>query len=272
MNTFIVSSEWLHQNLTDNSIIVLDASQKTNINDTCSNLEKVKIKGAIEFDLKNNFSDPTSPFPNMIPTPKQFEGECRKLGIKKNSKIIVYDNLGVYFSPRVWWMFKIMGHQEVYVLDGGLPEWKKNGFNTERKEFQKVKRSGDFTSKFNFDLIKEQAFINLNIKTKKQILIDARSYNRFHGLEPEPRIGLKNGHIPYAINIPFQIVLNNGKFKSKKELAEIFPTKNIGNKPLIFSCGSGVTACIVLLACKMVLENKTSLYDGSWAEWASTNN
>jgi thiosulfate/3-mercaptopyruvate sulfurtransferase len=204
----------------------------------------------------------------MLPNGFQFEAACRKLGIHKSSKIVVYDNLGVYFSPRVWWMFIAMGHASISVLDGGFPAWKNKDFAMEPIQGYKGEK-GDFEAHFKAENVKDRQFITENLTSQTAMVIDARTAKRFNGIDPEPREGLRSGHIPQSINIPFQEVLINGKYRSKEELKSIFASLDSDDRPLIFSCGSGVTACIVLLASELILKNPKAVYDGSWAEWGS---
>lgn len=271
MSNSIVSSNWLFENLNNPDLIIIDASQPTNQAGKNSEFENVQIKGARHVDLKNTFSDANSEFPNTLPSQRDFEKEARKLGINTSSKIVVYDNLGIYTSPRVWWMFKAMGHKAVTVLDGGLPDWMEHGFETEQKSISKVE-SGNFEANFQPDLVVDYSFVLSIIKTENTLLIDARSAGRFNGTEPDPRKGLKSGHIENSINIPFESVLENGKFKSIAALNVVFEELQNENRPLVFSCGSGITACIVMLAAELVLHNKKAVYDGSWTEWAERQN
>ena len=262
MDNIIVNAVLLKAQLKDNDLIILDASQPSNLSESKS------IPGARVFDLKNNFSDTSSAYPNTFPTMEQFEKECRKLGINENSKIVVYDNRGIYFSPRVWWMFKVMGHQSVAVLDGGLPAWENHAFKTEAREAAKDVM-GDFSATLDVNAVKDFEFVQENIEKLGSLVVDARSSGRFNGTAPEPRKGLPSGCIPNSINIPYERLLENGKFKNKKELFEVFNSSHITDEPLVFSCGSGVTACIVLLAAELVgLKNRKSVFDGSWTEWA----
>jgi len=262
----IVSSEWLKDNISDPDLIILDASQEENKAGLKTNFDSIQIVNARRFDIKNIFSDASSCYPNTLLSPEAFEIECRKLGINKTSKLVVYDNLGVYSSPRVWWMFKVMGYKDIAVLDGGLPDWLALGGRTEsRGEKQFLK--GSFEVDFQIEQVRDFQFIKKNLTIQNALVIDARSADRFNGIVSEPRNGLRSGNIPNSINIPFQNVLEKGKFKSEKELQILFNTFDIKNIPLVFSCGSGLTACIVLLACELVLENEKAVYDGSWAEW-----
>lgn len=268
MYNSLVSIDWLKENQNDPKLIILDASQKNVQSGETSEHQNIRIPKARFFDLKNDFSDPKGKYPNTFPSPKQFEQASQTIGINQNSKIVIYDNLGVYTSPRAWWMFKAMGHDQVHVLDGGLPAWVQAGHKTENQiadEFTK----GDFIAKIHSSSIKTLEFILSNLTDPKELLIDARSAGRFNGTSPEPREGLTSGNIAGSINIPFKSVLEDGKFKSKEALSKIFKDIPISNQPLIFSCGSGVTACIVLLAVEQILDNPKSVYDGSWTEWAS---
>ncbi|UMB61089.1 sulfurtransferase [Lutibacter sp. A80] len=271
MITNLVSAKWLYKNLNNPDLIILDASQKNNISGIKSKFEDLRITNARFFDIKNSFSDKNAPFPNTLPNAKQFEQECRNLGINKTSKIVVYDNLGVYTSPRVWWLFKTMGHNNIAVLNGGLPAWNNEGFELE--PFKKDTYSlGNFEAVLHLELVKDINEIKTNLSTKQAIVLDARSEGRFNGTAPDPRPNLKSGHIPYSINLPYSTVLKDGKFKSETALKSIFNNLKIDDNPLIFSCGSGITACIIMLASELVLKNKKAVYDGSWTEWASTKN
>ncbi len=269
MKNTTVFCEWLYDNLNNPDLIVLDATAKNNKAGLDYNFENIQIKSARYFDLENKFSDRNSEFPNTFPSVEQFQLECRNLGINQSSFIVVYDNLGIYTSPRVWWMFKAMGHENIAVLDGGLPHWIELGYETVPKNVQSYEL-GNFIAQMDYEQLKDFEFVSENINKQEALIIDARSVERFQGISPEPRKGLRSGNIPNSINIPFESVLENGKYKSKNALKDLFNDK-IQEKPLVFSCGSGVTACIVLLAAEMVLENKKAVYDGSWTEWGTLN-
>ena len=266
----IVSVGWLKQHLNHPDLIVLDASLQSTIDGKLSNSSSKTIPGTRFFDLKNNFSEANG-FPNTVPKEKHFEIECQKLGIHKNSKIVVFDSLGIYSSPRVWWLFNLMGHEDISVLDGGLPEWIHNGFPTETRAVKSY-IPGDFKGTFQPKYVKNYDEILKNLHTKEFLLIDARSEGRFEGTAREPRKQLKSGHIPNAINIPYNNVLSDGKFKTVSELKILFDSKYDNKKELVFSCGSGLTACIVMLAHRLVFNKNTAIYDGSWTEWAERQN
>ena len=262
----IVSTTWLFEHFDNPTLVILDASPTENKSNLVPDFTNIQIKGARKFDMEKVFLDKENPIPNMIPNERVFEEECQKLGINNDSLIVVYDNLGVYTSPRVWWMFKVMGHSQIAVLDGGLSAWKNENLPTEpiRKN---ESFSGNFKAKYQSDLVVDSSAILENINSKKFQVIDARTEERFCGLIPEPRENMSSGHIPNSINLPFEKVLDKGKMKSKQELTKIFNNLSIENQSLAFTCGSGITACIILLASELISENKNVLYDGSWAEW-----
>lgn len=256
MKNPLVSVAWLREHLSDPELIILDAILETPT-------EEIQIKGAKTFDIKNKFSDTTNSLPNTIPNPTAFTAACRKLGINNNSKIVVYDTKGIYSSPRAWWLFKVMGHEKVWVLDGGLPEWLKEGFPTEKTQ-RKNGLQGNFTANFQPQLFKTKEQVLDNIESKEALLVDARSTDRFHAETEEPRAGLRSGHIPGSINMPYTELLKDGKFLPKEELKKILGSQD---KPLLFTCGSGVTACIDLIAYELISNKPKSIYDGSWTEW-----
>lgn len=264
----LVSSKWLHEHLSDPKLIILDASLKSKKSQLSSDLKDSYIPGSLYFDLSGTFSDPNSAFPNTFPDAERFENGCRELGIDQDSIIVVYDCSGIYTSPRVWWMFKVMGHDKVYVLDGGLPDWVNNGYTTVG-QYRTVDKAGNFKSDLMSGQVKDIDFVKANISNQDYLLVDARSAGRFDGTAQEPREGLRSGHIPNSINIPFGDLLINGKYKPADEIRAIFDNKGVDERPLVFSCGSGVTACILLLASEITRKNDTSVYDGSWTEWAS---
>lgn len=261
MKSPIVSVDWLHEHLEDPELIVLEA-----ILDTPS--QDIQIKRARLFDIKNKFSDTSNPLPNTLPSPEDFAIACQKIGIDNNSKIVVYDTKGIYSSPRAWWLFKIMGHEKVWVLDGGLPAWLNENYPTENRQEPSYPK-GNFEAHSQPQLVKTKEQLLENIQSKKSLVLDARSTDRFQGETKEPRVGLRSGHIPGSINIPYTQVLKNGKFLPKEELKKILPQQD---KNLIFSCGSGITACIDLIAYELISDKAKAVYDGSWTEWGQDEN
>lgn len=266
----IVSAKWLYNNLDIPNLIILDASTKENKSGLITKYPDIQIKNARIFDMETTFYDKDASLPNMIPSPEAFTKECQNLGIQKNSIIIIYDNLGIYTSPRARWMFKAMGHPYVAVLDGGLPAWIDRGYSTEQKTIKKFKK-GNFEAFNTANLIIDSNEILENLDNPNFLILDARSEGRFYGTTPEPRENMASGHIPNSKSLPYNEVLENGKMKPIATLKEIFEPYNISNQQLVFTCGSGVTACIILLACELVLNNSKLLYDGSWSEWGQLN-
>lgn len=269
MKHTIVSVAWLNEHLYDDDLILLDVSPKSTVSGGVSSHQEWSIPQSRYVDLKGDFTKKESQFPNTVPDQISFQNECRKLGINQSSKIVVYDNLGIYTSPRLWWLFKIMGHTQVAVLDGGLPEWMANKYDVVKKDTLATDFTlGDFKANFQKQFVKTYEDVLANVTGESFQIIDARSAGRFEGTAPEPRKHLKSGCIPNSINIPFKSVLHNGKFKPIDELKEIFQEQSDGSKDLVFSCGSGLTACIILLASEIAFKNSPYVYDGSWTEWA----
>jgi len=265
--TPLVSVNWLSEHLDHPDLIILDASIKKVTSSKDSSNEDLKIPGARFFDIKKSFSDQNSELPNMLPSPEDFEENCRKLGINTTSKIVVYDTIGIYSSPRVWWMFTIMGHKDIAVLDGGFPEWSKNSLPTENKKNTPIFQLGDFKINDHSKSVLDAKEISFEMNSSNSRILDARSHGRFKATDPEPRSDLKGGHIPNSISLPYTKVLENEKMRSTNELKKLFADFDIENKKLIFSCGSGITACIILLAAKLSGYTDLWIYDGSWSEW-----
>jgi len=264
---YLVSVDWLSQNLKLDNLIVLDTSLAATAEGKSASLKDFYIPGARKIDLKNKFSDQKAPFPNTLPSPTQFEHECQALGINRDSKIVVYDNMGIYSSPRIWWMFKVMGHSDVSVLDGGLPAWIEAGQSTSSDLAQSTTK-GNFKAKLQSQWIKSYEEVKGNLTSQEFQILDARSAGRFNGTAEEPRKHLKSGHIDQSANIPYQDVLQDGRFKSAEELKALFNQKVGDREELVFSCGSGLTACIIMLAGQIAGKKSKTVYDGSWTEWA----
>lgn len=266
----IVSVDWLHSNLSDENILVLDSSLNSTVDGKHTEYAGKVIPGALYFDLKNNFSDQTSNFPNTVPSEEQFESECHKLGISNDTLIVVYDNMGVYSSPRVWWLFQVMGHQNVFILDGGLPAWIEAGKEVV-DDYQHNIKTGSFKAVMNTSLVVSFEQIRQNCTVGDFTILDARSEGRFKGSSPEPRKELKSGHIPNSINLPYQSVLEGYQFKRPDDLKQLFDSVSTQDVPMVYSCGSGLTACIVLVAGLIAGRRSLKVYDGSWTEWAVKN-
>lgn len=261
----VVDTDWLVAHFDEPDLIVLDASYSA-VGGQRPAHEGVRIKGARKFEI-DYFSDQENVLPHMLAPGAEFEKKAQKLGINGGSRLVIYDSLGIYSSPRAWWMFKVMGHDNVAVLDGGLPNWVLEGRSVEEVS-EATYPQGDFKATLRPEMVKSMPEVRENIQAKTFQLIDARSKGRFDGTAPEPRPGLSSGHVENAINIPFQDVLENGCFKPVDELKPLFE-EVARDMPMTFSCGSGLTACIVMIAAELVAENEKAVYDGSWTEWAS---
>ena len=260
----IVSCKWLKDNRHLDQLILLDASAKTDVS-TSENY----IPNSRCIDIRGKFSDINSEFPNTIPSQEQFQNEAQQLGINNDSIIVVYDDKGIYWSPRVWWLFKTYGFKNIAVLDGGLPEWKRLGYETSASLNVFSWELGDLSAKYDASKICDfDAILNLSSNNNVKIL-DARSKERFECLVPEPRKGLRSGTISNSENLPYTNLLNGNCLKPKQDLTTIFDTFTIGEKLLTFSCGSGVTACILALAAEISDYKKITVYDGSWTEYGT---
>ena len=270
VNTPLVSADWLRRNFDGPELVVLDASPETNMLNMAVEYPEKRIPGARHFDLKSQFSDKDSTLPNMLPSPENFTLACQTLGLNSTSKIVIYDNLGLYASPRAWWMFRTMGHEKVSVLDGGLNDWIANDGPTEPMAEQSF-TLGNFVAKFDGGKIKTAARVLENIQSKSFTVVDARSSGRFNAEVPEPRPTSRSGRIPGSRNLPFAELCRGGKYLPKGELKALFDEMNLGDGPLVFSCGSGMTACVNLLGAALVLDNELALYDGSWSEWGAVD-
>ncbi|MCK6568138.1 MAG: sulfurtransferase [Chloroflexi bacterium] len=259
----LVSAQWLKENLRAENLIVLDASMKP-VGNVVASQAVAYIPGSLRFDFDNDIREHNTPLPHMMPTPEFFAEEMRKLGVNKDSAIVAYDNVGVYASPRAWWMFRAMGHDNAAVLDGGLPAWMNAGYETSSTLGVSSLR-GDFASHPRPELIVDSQAVLHALGDSAYSVVDARSAGRFTGQEKEPREGLRGGHMPGAVNLPFSETQVNGAMKAPSLLREMFAPYQ--NKKLIFSCGSGVTACILALAAEQAGLSDLAVYDGSWAEW-----
>ncbi|KXK14194.1 MAG: rhodanese domain-containing protein [Chloroflexi bacterium OLB14] len=261
----LVSVQWLKENFSAENLIILDADMKPVTPVAGGVGESIYIPNSLRFDYDNHIKDMNTTLPHMMPTPEFFQDEIQKLGINQNSAIIVYDHVGIYASPRAWWMFRAMGHENVAVLDGGLPAWINAGYKTASTLNPVPVKRGDFLSTPQADAFVDSSYMLKRLHDSNVTIFDARAKGRFDGLEPEPRPHMKRGHIPNAVNIPFASVLESGKMKSTSELQTMFEKYKENQK--IFYCGTGVTASIVALAAHQAGYENFSVYDGSWAEW-----
>ena len=266
----IVSVEWLNQNIEAANLIILDENKKKVTSNSLEQTNK-QIPCTRFFDIKNSFSDTSSEFPNTVPLVEQFNKEAKRLGINNDSAIVVYDDKGIYSSARAWYLFNAFGYKNIAVLDGGLPEWEKAGFQVVDK-FDIEFKIGDFEGVYNPNYFKFFEDIESISNNTDCLILDARSNNRFEGLVEEPRKGLRSGNIPNSVNLPFSSLLNGNCLKPKNELEVIFKDLNASKMKMVFSCGSGITACILALAANVINNEDISLYDGSWTEYGSLTN
>ena len=263
--TPLVTAEWLAAHLADPRVVVLDAHMQPP-SAPASTAPVVQIPGARRFDFDKQICAPDTDLPHMLPTPELFTQAVQKLGIHQQSLIVVYDRIGIFSAPRAWWMFRAMGHTQVAVLDGGLPAWQAAGLEVEPAQgYQSV--TGNFVAQLQPGLFCDADTVAQELVSGRRPVLDARSEARFKGQEPEPRAGLRAGHMPGAVNLPFGKLQHEGKMRSAGELKAAFaPLLAEGQAP-IFSCGSGVTACILALGAELAGHTDLTVYDGSWSEW-----
>lgn len=266
LNSPLVSVEWLKKHCNASNLILLDATINKVIDET-----SIRIPNARFFDIKKKFSDTSAPFPSALPSKEQFQQEARLLGINKSSLIVVYDDKGIYSSARAWWLFKTFGFKNVAVLDGGLPEWQRQELEIENYK-NEVYALGDFEVRYVPDLMTDFNGINAFSGDSKTLIVDARSEERFKCLVDEPRAGLRRGTIPNSKNIPYTQLLNGYKLKPKAEISEIFNNLVVDKPKIVFSCGSGITACVLALGATLSDYKNLTVYDGSWTEYGSLTN
>ena len=251
--------------LGDPSLRLIDASWHLDGRDGQPDFETARVPGAVFFDLEAS-SDQESDLPHMLPAPEFFAARMGALGIAAEDSIVVYDTVGIRSSARVWWMLRTMGAQDVRVLDGGLPKWRAEGRAVETG-IASSPRTAKFESALRADQVAELDAVRVALEAGDQVL-DARAADRFAGEAPEPRPGLRSGHMPGALNLPFPAILNpDGTMKRDAALADAFRLAGVDlDRPVVTTCGSGVTAAILSLGLA-VLGKPSHLYDGSWAEW-----
>ena len=264
----LVSTQWLKANQQDPNVRILDASwhMPSDGRDASKEFVNGHILNARFFDI-DDISDHRSTLPHMVPPVEKFMSRVRALGVGDGHQIIVYDTKGLFSAARVWWLFRLMGHTSVAVLDGGLPKWIADG--NPLSTTAPVIRDRHMTVKQQLQMVRDVTQVAHAAKLNDHEIIDARSGTRFIGEAPEPRTDLRSGHIPNSKNLPFTKVLNTDHtMKTVPELTKVFKNAGIDlNKPAITTCGSGITAAVLSLALQRVGKTDHALYDGSWTEW-----
>lgn len=269
----LVSTQWLATQLKNNAnIVLLDASMDTVIGiEAIAYAEKTCIPNSIKMDVERCFVEANVAGIHPYPSENTVRQEAARLGIQTSDTIVIYDNQGVYASPRAWWILKSMGFSDCYILDGGLPKWQREGGSITNQHMEPQAGDIDLNVCFDPEWVWNAQRVLQNIETQSHLVIDARSMPRFLGKQSEPRPGVRSGHIPKSANLPFVEVLDGDRFKSPHLLKEYFIQLNQDNQPMVFSCGSGVTACILIVAAVTAGYDRLALYDGSWAEWGSSD-
>ncbi|MEH7829591.1 3-mercaptopyruvate sulfurtransferase [Gemmobacter denitrificans] len=264
----LVSTAWLDAHLKDPDLRVLDASWYLPDmgRDAKAEYAAGHIPGARFFDI-DEISDQRSSLPHMAPPVEKFISRMRAMGVGDGHQVVVYDGMGLFSAARVWWLFRLMGKTDIAVLDGGLPKWKAEG--RELEDMAPILRDRHITVSRQAALVKDVTQVAHASKLGEAQIIDARSAPRFRGEVPEPRPGLRSGHIPGSKNVPFTDLLQpDGTMKDLAALRAVFTAAGVDlAKPAITSCGSGVTAAVLALALERIGHRNWSLYDGSWAEW-----
>ncbi|MBV8131502.1 MAG: 3-mercaptopyruvate sulfurtransferase [Alphaproteobacteria bacterium] len=265
----LVGTDWLAAHLDDPHVRVVDSSFKLpGITPTAlQDYEQGHIPGAVFFDI-DDICEPGTSLPHMIPSPDLFAQKVGALGIGDDDRVVVYDSAGLSSAGRAWWMLRMFGHREVAVLDGGLPKWR-----AEERPLDAVVPNPPlrrFTAHFDTSLVRDKAALLDNLATHGEQVVDARAAGRFDGTTPEVRPGLRNGHIPSSRNVPYESVTDphTRQLKSAEELTGLFRDAGVAlNRPIVTSCGSGVTACALAFALHLIGHPGAAVYDGSWSEW-----
>lgn len=268
----LVSTSWLAEHLGDSNLRIVDATYTVPGMGREAQAEFAKthvIPGAVAFDI-DAISDKTNPLPHMLPTPAVFAQKVSDLGLGSDCQIVVYDNTSMIGSPRVWWMFRIFGHDNVAILDGGLDKWVKENRTLTDKYATPSPRN--FKSQFRPELVRDKKSITNNLKNKAEQILDARAKGRFDGSLPELRPGLPSGHIPGSLNLPFGEIMDvqTGTFLPPNQIKSRLEKSGVAlDRPIVTTCGSGVTACVLTVGLYLLGRTEVPIYDGSWTEWAS---
>ncbi len=264
----LVSTQWLAEHLSAPDVRIVDATwfMPGVERDARAEYEQGHIPGAVFFDI-DEISDTATDLPHMAPSPEKFSSRVRKMGLGDGYRIVVYDSHGVFSAARVWWTFRLMGHEDVVVLDGGLRKWLAEGRPVE--DLPPPPRERHFTARYNADLVRTAAQVKRDLDSGKEQVLDARPAGRFTGEVPEPRAGLRSGHMPGSYNLPSsQLTAPDGTLLPADQLAAVFAASGVDvTKPIVTTCGSGITASLLALGLARLGRWRTPVYDGSWAEW-----
>lgn len=264
---WLVSTQWLQDHLDAPDIVVVDGSYYLAAHKRDAREEYLAghIPGAVRFDI-DEIKDHSNDLPHMMPTPEGFSSAMRQLGIGDGQTIVVYDGMGFFCAPRVWWMFRTFGVRDVFILDGGMPKWKAEGRPIDFGEVKRTPRH--FTSRFNRGAVADVEDVRKALAGAAQV-VDARPAGRFEGTMPEARPGLPSGHMPGALNVPWETLLEDGRLIAPDRVRQKFESAGVDlEKPIVTSCGSGVSAAILWVALDSIGKEPKALYDGSWTEWA----
>lgn len=266
----LVSTEWLAERLKAPDVRVVDATWflPNAGRDARAEYAAAHIPGAVFFDM-DEIADTSSPLPHTVPSAEKFSARARRLGLGDGVKVVAYDNNRFVASARAWWMFRLFGHRDVAVLDGGLAKWLAEGRPVDDAPVRPAERH--LTARQNNLLLRELDQVRANLTAKREQLVDARAPGRFRGAEPEPRPGLRGGHVPGSGNLFYgDLVAADGTLKPPRELARAFEAAGVDiDRPVVTTCGSGVSAAVLNLALYRLGRPDAALYDGSWTEWAS---
>jgi thiosulfate/3-mercaptopyruvate sulfurtransferase len=268
---WIVETQWLADRLGSPDLVILDGTMHlpTSGRNAHAEYKAEHIPEALFFDI-DAVADKSSPLPHMLPSTVHFASQVKKMGIGDGAQIVVYDTEGLYSAARVWWMFRTMGHDDIAVLNGGLKKWKAEG-RPVTDEPPRPRQPRHFTPRFNSALVRDADDVKALIGHPTTQTVDARAAARFAGTAPEPRAGLRSGHIPSSRNVPFTNLLNqDGTLKDEAGLRAAFAAAGVDiNRPVVASCGSGVTAGVIAFALAQLGRPDAAVYDGSWTEWGA---
>lgn len=269
MESPFISTDWLAAHLQDPGVVVVDASWHMPNAARNAQAEYLAghIPGAVFFDI-DGIADTTTPLPHMLPAPVDFARAVGALGISEDLTIVVYDEIGLFSAPRVWWTFRAFGARNVVMLEGGGPKWR-----AEKRPIQAglvTRNRVRFEARFDPSAAVDFEAVSANLRSHAAQVVDARPAPRFHGEVAEPRPGLKSGHIPGSFNVPVGLLSEQGRLKSPEELRTLFADRGLDlDKPVITTCGSGITAVTLALALEQAGAKDVAVYDGSWAEWGA---